>query len=350
MFNLHLCFYFVVTMSAPTLFEIFTPITATFKILGIHFGKFQNGRIVHSKVGLVQTFTYLVICAACTIWFSSLVRINKKFGISFVLFLVMFFRCFGGFLVTTSVLILVFCKHHKDFLLLTTKINQLDLWLVEFGLRKRIGRVNRQHRHCGIALLVVINLLFIIICDMYTIWAVPDGKILFCIIILYPRLVVSTLNIVFFTFSILIQERFKMMNDIVEKYPTDKKYSLSHLVFLHSTLVKITQKLNSIFGLHLLLWIALCVALIVVDSHGLLYMFIYTPINFSQFIIISSKNILTYSFDLFYLAKRCTDLCAEARRFKTLLLSIKINIHTEEERNSVRPYLVAKIFPICLRS
>ncbi|CAH1379676.1 unnamed protein product [Tenebrio molitor] len=127
------------------------------------------------------------------------------------------------------------------------------------------------------------------------------------------------------------------------------KYSLSHLVFLHTNLVKITQKLNSCFGLHLFLWIALCVALIVVESHALLYMFLYTrsSINDFKFVIISIKNILLYSFDVCYLSKRCSNLCTEASHFKTILLSTKINIESEENRNSVRPtFFTSNIFPI----
>ncbi|KAJ3621359.1 hypothetical protein MTP99_003503 [Tenebrio molitor] len=128
-----------------------------------------------------------------------------------------------------------------------------------------------------------------------------------------------------------------MINHVLEKYPIDKKYSLSHLVFLHTNLVKITQKLNSCFGLHLFLWIALCVALIVVESHALLYMFLYTRSSINDFtlVIISIKNILLYSFDLCYLSKRCSNLCTEASHFKTILLSTKINIESEENRNSV---------------
>jgi gustatory receptor len=344
---------FSVTMNAPTLPEIFAPIIVTFKILGINFGKLQNGRIVHPKVGLLQTFTYVTICAICTIWYSDFVRINKNIAISFIWFIVFFFRCYMSLLVTTAALIVAFCKYRLDVALLTTKISQLDLCLVELGLKKRIGRVNRQHRHCATALLVVINLVFNILCDTYSILHIPRGKILFCIIILYPRLVASTFNIVFLTFSIIMQERFKMINHVLEKYPIDKKYSLSHLVFLHTNLVKITQKLNSCFGLHLFLWIALCVALIVVESHALLYMFLYTrsSINDFKFVIISIKNILLYSFDVCYLSKRCSNLCTEASHFKTILLSTKINIESEENRNSVRPtFFTSNIFPSCFRS
>jgi hypothetical protein len=344
---------FSVTMNAPTLPEIFAPIIVTFKILGINFGKLQNGRIVHPKVGLLQTFTYVTICAICTIWYSDFVRINKNVAISFIWFIVFFFRCYMSLSVTTAALIVAFCKYRFDVALLTSKISQLDLCLVELGLKKRIGQVNRQHRHCATALLVVINLVFNILCDAYSILHIPRGKILFCIIILYPRLVASTFNIVFLTFSIIIQERFKMINHVLEKYPIDKKYSLSHLVFLYTNLVKITQKLNSCFGLHLFLWIALCVALIVVESHALLYMFLYTrsSINDFKFVIISIKNILLYSFDVCYLSKRCSNLCTEASHFKTILLSTKINIESEENRNSVRPtFFTSNIFPSCFRS
>jgi gustatory receptor len=342
---------FSVTMNAPTLPEIFTPITVTFKILGINFGKLQNGRIVHPKVGLLQTFTYLTICAICTIWYSHFVRINKNFAMSFVWFIVFFFRCYMSLLVTTAALIVAFCRFHLDVALLTTKISQLDLCLVELGLKKRIGWVNRQHRHCATVLLVVINLVFNILFDIYSILQIPQGKIFFCIIILYPRLVVSTFNIVFLVISIVIQERFKMINQVLEKYPIDKKYSLSHLVSLHTNLIKISQKLNSCFGLHLLLWIALCVALIVVESHALLYMFLYSSINDFKFVIISIKNILLYSFDLCYLSKRCSNLCTEASHFKTILLSTKINIESEENRNSVKPtFLTSNIFPSRFRS
>jgi hypothetical protein len=219
-------------MNAPTLPEIFTPITVTFKILGIHFGKLQNGRIVHPKVGLLQTFTYLTICAICTIWYSHFVRINKNFAISFIWCIVFFFRCYMSLLVTTAALIVAFCRFHLDVALLTTKISHLDLCLGELRLNERIGRVKRQLRQCATVLLVVINLIFNIHYDIYIILQIPRGKIFFCIIILYPRLVASSFNIVFLTFSILIQERFKVMNNIVEKYPTDMKYSLSHLVFL----------------------------------------------------------------------------------------------------------------------
>jgi gustatory receptor len=344
---------FSVTMNAPTLPEIFTPISVTFKILGINFGKLQNGRIVHPKVGLLQTFTYVTICAICTIWYSDFVRINKNVAISFIWFIVFFFRCYMSLSVTTAALIVAFCKYRFDVALLTSKISQLDLCLVELGLKKRIGQVNRQHRHCATALLVVINLVFNILCDTYSILHIPRGKILFCIIILYPRLVASTFNIVFLTFSIIMQERFKMINHVLEKYPIDKKYSLSHLVFLHTNLVKITQKLNSCFGLHLFLWIALCVALIVVESHALLYMFLYTrsSINDFKLVIISIKNILLYSFDVCYLSKRCSNLCTEASHFKTILLSTKINIESEENRNSVRPtFFTSNIFPSYFRS
>ncbi|RZB66636.1 7tm 7 domain containing protein, partial [Asbolus verrucosus] len=315
-----------------------TPLHFMSKILGMAPFESQNGRVTFSK-------TRSIICLICMTTFTIItIKYFKNFDgtlhreyakiktISFLVWL----RAFGSIIAMGLILLLKFTAFKKieD---VKKRISQVDIALIAQNREQQISKAGYQNRKFWILLLVVINLCFTIIGQILTVSTKENQRVIYFIIISYPRLVVSTTNIKFYAITIILQERFKIINGILtNKVGQNFCENITHVISLHKLLVKISIEINSIFSSHLLLWITINFLLLVGDLYICMYTIFFNLFAIHYKTVFSLfKNCIVYSFDLFYFSRRSTKLCEEANRAKVALLGIKIDINMEDHRNCV---------------
>lgn len=176
--------------------------------------------------------------------------------------------------------------------------------------------------------------------------AVPNLQILLirAVVFIYPRLIISSMNLTFYTVICLITYRFKAINYKIQKEITKSKilnnsinfYSqISTVIETHKTLGKITKKFVSLSTLYLFVTISCSFILLSVDFYIGVHFFLFNP--FKRMIIVYTivKNIFIYVYDLLLLVKCSSDVTNEANITQKLLIAFKINIDDEERRNTV---------------
>jgi hypothetical protein len=302
-------------MKPLTVLEIFQPLVLALQILGINFAKVDKGKLIYSKLRLTQTFVYFMICAIYTFRYWKNYTIVSIGTVTKAVTLVLICRCFGSILVMVVVLVLAYSGYTLRLHHATQQISQLDSELSDTGMTEHIYESNRQHRNIAIRLIFLVNIFSNIIVDFLTVLFYPQDLIEFFAVLVYPKLVVSIMNCIFMLYTILLQERYRMINEIIKKFfilQTTSSQKLTRVVHLHKTLTKISQEINSINGFQFLLWITFYFFLILGDLHALTFTlcFTYRPeLFFIVFVV--AKNVCTYVFELIYVATRCRRLCLE---------------------------------------
>jgi hypothetical protein len=302
-------------MKPLTVLEIFQPLILALQILGINFAKVDKGKLIYSKLRLTQTFVYFMICAIYTFRYWQSYTIKSVGTVTKALTLALICRCFGAILVMVVVLVLAYSGNTLRLHHATQQIFQLDSELSDTGMTEHIYKSNRQHRNIAIRLIFLVNIFSNIIVDILTALFNSHDLIEFFAVLVYPKLVVSIMNCTFMLYTILLQERYRMINEIIEKLfilQTTSSQKLTRVVHLHKTLTKISQEINSINGFQFLLWITFYFFLILGDLHALTFTlcFTYRPeLFFIVFVV--AKNVSTYVFELIYVATRCRRLCLE---------------------------------------
>ncbi|RZC40867.1 7tm 7 domain containing protein, partial [Asbolus verrucosus] len=286
--------------------QILAPLTITFQILGMHPFTLKRGRLVYSKIKIVQTLIYVTICTISTAFMVKNYTLRDFAKAKTITFLITL-RSLGQ--TSVMVLIFVFSRSNRQKLSnLIAAIAKIDRELKKLGLDDRIIKTGYQIRKSSILLLVLVNLILNILGEIYAATVKDFSRISFFAIFVYPRLVGNTMNITFYVYMMIIQERFKMINEIVATN-TD---NIKQVVAMHKILVDVSMQLNAIFSFQSLLWIACCFLLSVGDIHTAAYVVIFGLIRTHYIIFsIATKNLVACAFDLFYLAKRSTELCNE---------------------------------------
>ena len=298
-------------MKALPMREIFRPTIIALQILGINFGKYENGKRSFSKISFILTFLYLTLVAVFTVTYWKNRKYEPNFLLSKVVMLVLVNRGFGTLFVMVVLLVSAYSKTFVKLTILSRQIDQLDLDLAKFGfgLEEKIAKMSYQHRKFLTSSLLVTHLLFNACGDFSTAWIIPQDKINYFFVLMYPRLVVTTIHITFLTYTKILEERFKMVNEVVARNGQNFDHNIQRAVNCHRILTKQSQNLNSIFNFQLLLTVILSFILILVDLHALLFL-IFLKI-FSPSAVVSLKNSVMYAVDIVYLIKRCSSLCFE---------------------------------------
>nr|CAL23193.2 gustatory receptor candidate 60 [Tribolium castaneum] len=183
-----------------------------------------------------------------------------------------------------------------------------------------------------LVLLVIVNLGLNGLIDWYTVCLVPLNPYQFFLAVQYPRIVVSTFNIVFYMYTLILEERFKLINLIIkqEEFFSPK---IKRMVLLHKTLVRVAKSLNQVFAPQLLLWVLLGVMVVTVDLHVFFFTLFNKLLGQYPVGIVGVKNASLFIFDLIFLSFRCTKLCKEANKTAFLWYHIKIDREDEEARD-----------------
>lgn len=338
-------------MEPLTIPQILAPLYFATLVVGAVPVAVKNGQIAVSKPRILQTIAILILFFVVAIFYVQDLELvldeelSKIKTITFVLIL----QDSGGIVVMILVIgVSVFGP--KKLQAELDKIMEVDAELVKMGQEKEIVKAGYRYRKTSIILIVLVDVGFNILGTTFLVFStiLSDNKLLHFVIIAYPRLVVSSMNLFFYVMMMILEDRFKMINGIILKkmkesrqmrrYPLRGDFcdEISNLTALHKTLTKISRNCNSVFSIHLLLWIAICFGSLIGDLYIGFYVVLFKlSFKYWTFLINITKNVAMCTFDLFYITKRSSDLCIEANCTKNHLVSIKIDVSKENERNVV---------------
>jgi hypothetical protein len=299
-------------MNTLTCVEILRPATTMCNILGTNPFTYKNGRLVYSKIRLLQVF----LCFTSSILFAIFyfthykqVYLNVPKVVTFILML----RSLGWICTMLLILVLTIFRFSK-LTEVTASVKQVDSDLISLGQKDRIYKLGLQHRKILIFLLVLEQLVFNVLFDLHTMWNRNFSDPTFIGAFTYPRVACTTSHVAFIVYTIIIQKRFEIVNELldacVNKSKDIPKSSINQLIYLHKILYKTSKDLNSVFSLQLLMWFGTCFLLILWDLHSAIHTLLQEQIRWSVIEVIA-KNISYNVFDLFYLSKRCANLCYE---------------------------------------
>jgi hypothetical protein len=195
-----------VTMNTLTCAEILRPATIVCNILGTNPFAFKNGRLVYSKMRLLQICLCFATSILCAIFYFSDYkkgRSNLPRLVSFVLML----RSLGWICTMLLILILTVFKFSR-LAEVTASIKQVDSDLTSLGYEDRIYKLGLQHRKILILLLVLEQLVFNFLFDLHTMWTSNFSRPFLMGAFTYPRVACTTSYVTFIVYTIIIQRRF----------------------------------------------------------------------------------------------------------------------------------------------
>jgi gustatory receptor len=304
---------------------IFEPLWTISKILGMTPFHIDSRRLVYTKIKILYSVTILTLCTTSLIVFfnqmpstlhSDIVKLKT-------IRLLVILHSLGIFILMGFIIIFVVIKWGKVHTEIRT-ISLIDLELQKLGRDEYILKSNRQVLRTTTVLLVLVQLVFNTLGGIYTAQTKRDNRVLYFIVMTCPRLVVSNMNIIFYVIMTVLRERFKVLNKILTMRlvsEVDFCHDLHSLVHLHKALTRISQTVNSIFSIQLLVWISADFVLIVGDLYTIMYILLaglyrkYYSVFYGLL-----KNCVMYSFDLYYLARTCRSVCIEVSQSKCVSL------------------------------
>jgi hypothetical protein len=310
-----------------TVHMVLAPIHINAKILGIAAIKVHNGRAICSKFGLLQNITYLIAFGILSSIYYKALEVNTgpsdfnqiKKAMDMIYFRRVgntFTMLVGFFIVYTN------CKNIAEQI---EKISRIDLHLIRLRQGENLNNGNKQIRKDLIVLVVAANAFHIL--GTFISSLVKDENVaITTIIMVYPRLVVASLNLHFYALAMIIQNRFKIINTFLlevaeksRKTPASgqsfNREEIIEVMQIHKNLLGIARQVNKIFSFHMLLWIGACFIGIISDlyvANFILLLQLFSKYYHVYFSLL--KNVIIYDLDLFYFSKRTTQLCLEVGR------------------------------------
>ena len=343
--------------------EIFSHVHTMGKILGMWPFKRVKGRLHFTKLRIAQSFVSsaesFVLTVHFYMHFSS--DLMEEFSRARTIQFLIVFRSVSNVLVMVLLMVTNYVYSEQTSLAIV-KMQEVDQAMVTSGQKDFLVRVNWKNRKSGNVMLGI-NLAFNIVCGVLKAITKSHNRVIYFLIATYPRIIISNFNTYFFMLTLMVEDRFRLINSMVlqsldesikvRKYPTDSNFSknVTDLMWWHKNLVDITRKLNEIYNLNVLLCITIDFILLVGDlyitMHALFFDLVY---QHCKTVLSLSVNCVFYIVELFYFSKRASDVCNEvtilevnlwsqssfqANRTHTLLSGIHIDVDKEEERNTV---------------
>jgi hypothetical protein len=297
-------------MRPLSILEIFRPMLFLSKILGTHPLKTHKNIVIFCRFKLFYSFICLLIYITIVILF--FLRCVNKFP-NKMFITMMAVKCFGCMAVLLTIMFSSYANYRK-FLKMMESICEIDLQLGSFAQEERLARSTYRHRK-QLIVLMSLNLLYNVVGNYLVGLTQRLNPVVFFVTFTYPRVVVTNMNIIYCVVALMIEDRFKIVNEMFHELDSRSNtfcVDVTKLVIVHRLLVKVSQLLNSVYALQFLLWITQCFVLVVNDLHlgiHILY-FQHLPFNF-QNTFAYVKNCISYVFDLYYLSKRSARLCFE---------------------------------------
>lgn len=327
---------YLVKMQRLSLSPVLRPLTITCNLLMITQFRVKNGRLYKSKLRVFFSFIIWSLCTGISLH-SVWSLMDRPLHSGKLTILIMVIRPVGSLLVMT----LIFIYNFKNFMKLNhliDAIEKIDVELGNFGKNPEILSLAKKHRKFLIFLLIFVNFIL----NFVTNTPFIRDFYVFAMILsyVYPRFVANISNIIFYIFTIILESRFRIINDLLREY-TSVVYKPQHFESLkkifvqYKDLVHVGMKLNEMFSLHLFLWLGLSFILSIGDLHATMFWLVSGRSHFRKMTVIVLTSFIGFIFDLWYVAKRCTNLAKEVNLTKVLLVGIKLDVLDEISRNKV---------------
>jgi hypothetical protein len=298
-------------MKPLSILEIFQPLFVFSEMLGSYPFKTHKTNVTTYRIKQLYSLTCYFTYVTLVILF--LIRCLQKYS-DLIVVIILIIKCFGSMVVLLAIIVSSHTSHRK-ILKMMRSISEIDLELKKrFGQEERIARSRYRHRK-WLIILMFLNLFYNLVVDCYVGLTKSLNLMEYFATITYPRIVIINVHIMYCTITIMIEERFKIVNELFHKLDSRSKEfreNVTKLIVIHRVLVKVCQQLNSVYTLQFLLWITQCFILVLNDLYLATYILFFN--NYSADFnntFVYTKNILIYVFDLFYLSKRSATLCFE---------------------------------------
>jgi hypothetical protein len=302
--------FFKLKMKPLSILEIFQPLISFSEILGSYPFKTHKTNVTIYRLKLLHSLIcHFIYVTMITLFF---IRCLHKYS-DRIIIIVVTIKCFGCMVVLLVILLSSHTSHRK-ILKMMSSISEIDLEVKRFGQEERIAR--SRHRHWKwLIMLMFLNLFYNLVADCYVALTQRLNLMEYFATLTYPRIVVNNVHIMYCIITIMIEERFKIVNELFHKLDSRSKefsVNVNKLAVMHRLLVKVSQQLNSVYALQFLLWISQCFILVLNDVHLGIHRFIFGQFSLKFYtIFIYTKNSIIYVFDLYYLSKRSARLCLE---------------------------------------
>jgi hypothetical protein len=312
-------------MKLLTYQEIFSCVHTTSQILGTYGFKRINGILHLSKWRLVQSAISISLCIALTTYYftNSRYELMNEFARVKIINFLLIFRAAANVTVLAMLTTLCYVCAKKTTAAMI-ELHKVDQILLKLGQIEQLARANWRTRNSAIFLVLVVNIALNLTEGVLKALMKSDKQIVYFIVVTYPRIALSNFNTLFFLMTLILEERFRIINGLILKRKNESvgvgRYSkeanfceaIDELVFVHKSLVRVSKEINQIFYANALFFVTADFILLVGDLYIIMYAL------FSGFfqkhvrtIISLVKNCTSYVTDLFYFAKRSSDLCHE---------------------------------------
>jgi hypothetical protein len=334
LFSLRISLLNLVAMQLLNFDDIFGPLDVMSKILAIHPYRWRNGQLKYSVAGIIQTVVFLTVYLVvgvvyCQNYISSIPTDFIK--IKTIQFMMVTQRV-GYLCVMTLAFVNVFLNYRK-FVDARNSIREVDSELVDLGQGDVLVKSGHEIRRVMIVSMVVMYVSLTLLPAIFSNIDKSHNHAIAFVFMVYPRMVTVNANLSFYSFVMLVHHRLTILNQIViaEKRilrsPLDLDFCdrLNRYVRLHKLLTNKCRTVNSIFSLHLLLWITINFIGVVGDLYfsvclipsGLLLKYFKTYSVLVYCIII-------YCGDLWYIAKKASGVCFEVNHHYPLLFLLTL--------------------------
>ena len=312
-------------MKTLPLSKIWQPVDTTTMLLGMNPFVVRRHKIVLSRVRLLHTVTFASLCLYLTFYYFDNVADTtySKYGSPSVMKFVLSFRLVA----LTAKLLLVLLLSRNTFQTVTKAMKNvagIDRHLTKLGLQQHLEARNHETRQTAVTLLVVINGVFNTLGSVYNTYCKTTGHVVYFLMSWYPLVVVSTHLITQFVVSMVMKVRFEAINGVLsdkiseskkcQSYPEVEDFgeSLDSLVGLHKGLVGTCEEVYANFSLMSLVWIVTMFVILTCDAYAFLHVLMYEEtMKYLKIVFGLVKNCTNYIIHLYWLAKKCNDLCQE---------------------------------------
>ncbi|CAH1379679.1 unnamed protein product [Tenebrio molitor] len=250
------------------------------------------------------------------------------------------FRKIGNIIVMCVTLVTSLINR-KRLLSVYQTISAVDLKLTLLGQKQEVCRSNKQNRRNLIVLVAAVDMFYYTVGNWFLLRTKESNFAVEFIANVFPLLVIADFNVSFYGITIALQDRFRIINNRIVKMTQrieDASFckSVEELIAIHQNLTKSSKDVNSVFSLHLLLWIGLTFMVSVLAFYVTVWLIVMNLILKHPRIMMNSiKNITINFFDLFCFCHRSVQLCHEANNTKNLLLGVQLKVEAEDERNVI---------------
>jgi hypothetical protein len=310
--------------------EALLPLRITAIILGIFPFKFENQNVIFPILEFIQPIIYLTIYMACFFYYYN--NLNNSLPREFTkmhtaTFGVKFMRI--GNVIVMCVTLVTSIVNRKRLLTVYKTISEIDLKLTLLGQKEEVCRSNKQNRRNLTILVAAVDMFYYI----YATWCILRTKetnfAVEFIAVVFPSLVIANFNLTFYGITTALQDRFQIINSRILKMTRIEEASfcksVEDLIAIHQNLIKSSKDVNSVFSLHLLLWIGLTFMTSVLVLYVTVWLIVMNLVPKHPFIFINAiKYIFINFFDLFCFCHRSRQLCHEVSSRSSVNFTHKI--------------------------